>query len=236
MRPVNLLPEGSRGARPQFGSRKGPIIAMGALALVGGLGYWGWDVRHEASQLDDQVAAAQLERDRLDQQLGAYRTARRRYATQDVKRGTVVSLTSGRVNWERVIRRVAAVVPDTVWLDSVLAEAPDASSASGAGSAGGQLTTPKGLHLEGYAYTQPQVAQMIARMRVVPGLGTAQLTQSEIERRGARKVVRFVIDAPIDKRAQDRATLAPVPGSADASGASPGVADPAVGGDQGGTL
>ena len=219
MRPVNLLPDGGRSGRRPFGTGKTPVIAVGAVALVGGLGFWGWSIHSESARLDDNIAAATAERSELDAQLGAYRAARERYAAQDVKRGTVVSLTAGRVNWERVIRGVSAVVPSTVWLDTVRAEAPDAAAVSAAGGPGGQLTTPKGLHVEGYAYTQPQVAQLIARMRVVPGLGPAQLTTSEFEQRGGRKVVRFVIDAPIDKRAQDRATLEPVQGA--------GTADPA---------
>ena len=230
MRPVNLLPDGGRGGRRPFRGGKAPLIAVGAVVLVGGLGYWGWSIHSESASLDAQIATATAERDQLDQQLGAYRTARERYAAQDVKRGTVVSLTSGRVNWERVIRGTAAVVPRTVWLDTVRADAPDAAAAAAAATPGGQLTTPKGLHIEGFAYTQPQVAQLIARMKVVPGLGPAQLTTSEVERRGGRKVVRFVIDAPIDKRAQDRATLEPVPGPTDPAGA------PAAAGDQGGTL
>jgi Tfp pilus assembly protein PilN len=221
MRPVNLLPDGGRSGRRPFGNSKAPAIAIGAVALVGGLGYWGWSIHSESARLDESIAVATAERDQLDAQLGAYRAARERYAAQDVKRGTVVSLTAGRVNWERVIRGVAAVVPSTVWLDTVRAEAPDATAAAAAAAPGGQLTTPKGLHVEGYAYTQPQVAQLISRMRVVPGLGPAQLTTSEVERRGGRKVVRFVIDAPIDKRAQDRATLEPVQGA--------GAADPAAG-------
>lgn len=236
MKAVNLLPEDSRRTRPAYTTGKTPLVALGAILLVGGLGYWAYDVRQDASRLDSDIAAATAERDSLETQLGAYRAARERYAAQDVKRGTVVSLTSGRVNWERVIRGVAAVMPSTVWLDTVRAEAPDATTlttAAAASTPGGTLTTPKGLHLEGYAYTQPQVAQLMARIRVVPGLGPAQLTQSEVEARGGRKVVRFVIDAPIDKRAQDRATLQPVPQATTPGVAGAGGTDPAG---QGGTL
>jgi hypothetical protein len=71
---------------------------------------------------------------------------------------------------------------------------------------------PQGLHLDGFAYTQTQVALLMARAKTVPGLGEPHLTTSAVQNRGDRTVIQFVIDMPIDQRAQDRPTLTPVTG------------------------
>jgi hypothetical protein len=57
----------------------------------------------------------------------------------------------------------------------------------------------------------------------VPGLGEPRLATSEVQDRAERTVIHFVIDIPIDQRAQDRSTLTPVSGrpTAAASGATP---------------
>ena len=55
-------------------------------------------------------------------------------------------------------------------------------------------------------------ALLMARANTVPGLGEPHLTTSEVQDRGDRSVIHFVIDMPIDQRAQDRPTLTPVTG------------------------
>jgi hypothetical protein len=54
----------------------------------------------------------------------------------------------------------------------------------------------------------------MARASTVPGLGEPRLATSEVQDRDTRTVIHFVIDIPIDQRAQDRPTLTPVPTSA----------------------
>jgi hypothetical protein len=214
MKAVNLLPSGDRRGRGFGGGAKVPVAVLCAAVVVGGLGYWTWSVRQDVAELDDQIAIAEAANAELEQRLGAYQAARQRYVAQDVKRGSVVSLTSGRVNWERLIRNVSATLPTTAWLTNVKAETPEGGPAGAPAATAGTPQTetgpPRGLHLEGYAYTQPQVAQVMSRLSVVPGLGDPHLTSSERELIAGRRVFRFVIDTPITKRAQDRPTLDPV--------------------------
>ena len=54
----------------------------------------------------------------------------------------------------------------------------------------------------------------MARASTIPGLGEPRLASSEVQRGDdERDVIHFVIDIPIDQRAQDRSTLTPVSGA-----------------------
>lgn len=219
MRAVNLLPQTQRRS-PGFSGAKAPLAVAGAVLAIGAVGYWGYSVNADVGQAKDDVAAATAERDALRDQLGAFQQAQARDAAQSVRRGAVVGLVAGRVNWERLVRDLSAVMPRQVWLTNLKGETGAAPAVTAAPVAAGTTpsapdgTIPLGIHLEGFAYTQGQVAQLMARAAAVPGLGEPRLASSELQERGDRTVVSFSIDIPIDQRAQDRPTLTPVSGAA----------------------
>lgn len=218
MRSVNLLPQTQR-RRPGFtGSRKQIAIA-GAVVVVGLMAFWGYSLNSQVSDAKHDVAEATVERDALRQQLGAYQQLQTKQAAQEVRRGAIAGLVSGRTNWERLVRDLSAVMPAQIWLTNLKGEtdivpAGTATATATATPATNDATVPKGVHLDGFAYTQKQVALLMARVATVPGVGDPRLTSSEAQDRGDRTVIHFVIDMPIDQRAQDRPTLTPVPTSA----------------------
>lgn len=211
MRAVNLLPQTQRRT-PGFKGVRIPLAIAGSVVVLGSMGYWGYSVNSDLGQAKDQVAAASIERDGLRDQLGAFQQAQTRVTAQAVRRGAVVALAEGRVNWERLVRDLSAVMPRQVWLTNLRGEAPADASATAAAPVpnAGNAVLPRGVHLDGFAYTQSQVALLMSRVATVPGLGEARLATSESQNQGDRKVVHFVLDIPIDQRAQDRPTLTPV--------------------------
>jgi Tfp pilus assembly protein PilN len=226
MKAVNLLPQTQR-RKPGFAGAKAPLAIAGAVAILGGMGYWGYSLNGQVDDVKSDVAAASIERDDLRAQLGAFQAAQARDAAQAVRRGAVVGLVAGRVNWERIVRDLSAVMPRQVWLTNLKGETEPASATGGIPTAGApnvnNSTAPRGVHLDGFAFTQNQVALLMARASTVPGLGEPRLATSEVQDRAGRTVIHFVIDIPIDQRAPDRSTLTPVNGqqTAAASGATP---------------
>lgn len=214
MRAVNLLPQTQRRT-PGFAGMRTPLIAVAAVVMLGGMGFWGYSVRADADSVRDQVAQASAERDALRDQLGAFQQAQARVAAQSVRRGAVVGLVEGRVNWERLVRDISAVMPRQVWLTNLKGETDTAAATTAAAAPtpnNANAVVPRGIHLDGFAYTQDQVALLMSRVSTVPGLGEARLATSETQDRGDRTVIHFVLDIPIDQRAQDRPTLTPVTG------------------------
>ena len=226
MKAVNLLPQTQR-RKPGFAGAKAPLAVAGAVVVLGGMGYWGYSLHGQVDDVKSDVAAASVERDDLRAQLGAFQAAQARDAAQAVRRGAVVGLVAGRVNFERIVRDLSAVMPRQVWLTNLKGETEPASATGAIPTAGGpnlnNSTAPRGVHLDGFAFTQNQVALLMARASTVPGLGEPRLATSEVQDRAGRTVIHFVIDIPIDQRAQDRSTLTPVNGqpAAAASGATP---------------
>lgn len=224
MRAVNLLPQAGR-RQPGFKGVRAPLAVAGAVVAIGGMGYWGWSAHQDVDQAKADVAAAIAERDGLQAQLGAFRQADARESVQKLRRGTIVGLAAGRVNWERLVRDLSAVMPRQVWLTNLKGETDPVGAAApvAATPATPNTTVPKGIHLDGFAFTQRQVALLMARAATVPGLGEPRLASSEVQESAGRAVVHFVIDIPIDQRAQDRPTLTPVSGTtgAAATGATP---------------
>lgn len=226
MRAVNLLPQRERRT-PGFAGARTPLAVIGAIAVLGGMGLWGYSLHGQVDDVKSDVATATAERDGLREQLGAFQAAQARDAAQEVRTGAVVGLVTGRVNWERLIRDLTAVMPRDVWLTNLKGET-DVASAATAGAAAptpnvANATVPRGIHLDGYAFTQEQVALLMARASTVPGLGEPRLASSEVQSGDVKDVIHFVIDIPIDQRAQDRSTLTPVSGAATstASGVTP---------------
>lgn len=205
MRAVNLLPADARRRRSVKPS-KGLLLGVGALAMLGSMGYWGYSIHRTTDAAKDELTAAQAESGALQAKLGVYQQADARQAGQRAQKAAVVALTAARVNWERVIRDLATVTPRQVWYASLKVETP------GLGTSGASATAPgapaSAVHLDGYAFTQRQVAILMVRVGAVPGLGEPQLTSSTVQQKGGRAVVHFVIDVPVDQRAQDRPTLA----------------------------
>ncbi|MEW6583864.1 MAG: PilN domain-containing protein, partial [Actinomycetota bacterium] len=118
--------------------------------------------------------------------------------------------------------------PRQTWLESLTAQSPGAATAGTApvtapaagstGTSGGTGAAPapapvatadssNGMHLTGFALDHRQVALLLARLGTVSGLGEPKLTSSTAEARGGRRVVKFVVDVPVDQRAQDRPIL-----------------------------
>jgi len=226
MRAVNLLPQKERRT-PGFAGARTPLALVGVLAVIGGMGCWGYSLHGQVGDVKSDVTTATAERDDLRDQLGAFQAAQARDAAQEVRTGAVVGLVTGRVNWERIIRDLSAVMPRDVWLTNLKGET-EVAPANGAVAAAptpnvANATIPRGIHLDGYAFTQEQVALLMARAATVPGLGEPRLASSEVQSGDVKPVIHFVIDIPIDQRAQDRSTLTPVSGAAasTASGVTP---------------
>gem|GEM_PF-2977777 len=209
MNSVNLLPA-RQARRAGGGGGRRPLVALGAAVLIGGVGYWAHGVRSDAGALADRVAAAEAEKAQLDARLQTMMAVDQRASAQLARRGVVVQLSAGRINWERLVRGTVMVVPPRVWLTEITGTQPTgavATTPAAAAAPSAVTAAPQGLHVEGVAFAQPAVAQLMARLDSVPGLGEPRLASSERVTRGGRQLVQFIIDIPVDRRAQDRPTL-----------------------------
>jgi Tfp pilus assembly protein PilN len=210
MRAINLLPrdEGRRlgGSKPP--SRVVLTAVIGGVvvtALLCGL----FLVSHgKVSQKQGELAG-------LQQELAAIPTpAQDQVARSDAlvadKQARISALNAAlarRVAWDRVFREFSMVLPTDVWLIrlsgapptlSTSLTGPAAAAAAGVPAAPGAATNTSVMFLvEGYTYSQNGVADLLARMQVIPDFEHIQLVSSEQAILGGRTVYHFRVGADI---------------------------------------
>lgn len=189
MRPVNLIPaEDRRGGSAPL--RTGPLpyvllaglvallIGVVALVLAG----------NEVSEREGEVAKLEREDARAAakaQRLAAY-TEFREMSEQRV--ATVSELADSRFDWERVMRELALILPDDVWLVSLTATAaPGVSVEGGGGDSSGMRGAVPGpaLELSGCAKGQEGVAGFVTALEDIDGVTRVGVQSSELPEKAA---------------------------------------------------
>jgi Tfp pilus assembly protein PilN len=108
-----------------------------------------------------------------------------------------------RVAWDRILRRFALVLPDDVWLTSLVGTVPLDSTAAAAAVATATPSalppTPTALTIQGYTYSQDSVARLLERLSVIPDLKNVQLQNSQSSTVAGQTVIQFTIISDIRK-------------------------------------
>ena len=204
MRAVNLLPRQQTAQRRREATPVVPLVAAigGAvvlLVLVGGFLLANRSVDRQRQALSDARAVlAATPAKTLAAKTQAFRS---KLLTQREQRSLALAAAIGkRVAWDRILRHVALVMPDDVWLQSLNGTVPlDSAPTSTATTPSALPPTPTALTIEGYTYSQAGVAQLLERLSVVPDLKNVQLQTSQSKQLGNQTVINFTIVSDIRK-------------------------------------
>lgn len=182
MRPVNLIPteERSGEVRPLRG---GPLayIVVGALALavigVSVLVVTGNQIserKAEVSRLESETASVEAEA----QALAAYTQF---HGVTEARVATVASLADSRFDWERVMRELALVFPDDIWLTNLTASASPAVAPENAASVSlrAGIAGPA-LEILGCGRSQDAVAGFVQTLKDIDGVTRVGLLGSSL--------------------------------------------------------
>lgn len=199
MRAFNLLPKDDprEGAERRAKPAK-LILAVVALVALAGLGAY-------FLLLNTQVAGKTATRDELKTKLAAANVPAERPQEEEVdpalieeklkRTGALSSALGGRTAWDRLLREFSLVLPDDISLTKLTASAavidPVAPVAAGTPAPTSTFT------IEGYTETQKSVAQLLARLAVLPELSSVQLRSSMDADFQGQTVVQFVIAANV---------------------------------------
>jgi Tfp pilus assembly protein PilN len=188
MRPVNLIPpEARRGGKAptRTGVLSYAIVAVLAAALVGVTG---------VVLTNNQISDREAEKASLESQLADAEAQARRVSAfadfaslQQAREGTVQSLAQSRFDWERVLRELAIVIPEDVWLTNLTATVSPAVQLSGAGSSSGTGSSASGmesvqgpaLQIEGCGAGHEAVARFLAALRDIDGVTRVSVLSSD---------------------------------------------------------
>jgi Tfp pilus assembly protein PilN len=193
MRAVNLLPRDDKRQRKQPGAVMLTAVLGGVLvtAVLAGL----------FLMTSSAVSDRQSEVDALRAEFAAIPPAPEAPAsssgleTEKSQRVTLLGkalLT--RVAWDRVLREISLVLPEDIWLETLVANAADPNFVPTPGN----TEPPKGtFSITGYSYSHDGVARLLARLSVVPQLDRPTLGSSMVDKSKARDIVKFTISAAL---------------------------------------
>jgi Tfp pilus assembly protein PilN len=186
MRPVNLIPpEARRGekAPTRTGVLSYVIVAVLGAALVGVTGVVLTnnqisERKAEKSSLEGQLAEAELQAKRV--------SAFASFAgLQQARAQTVDQLARSRFDWERVLRELAIVIPEDVWLTNLSAtvspevQIDDSGSSSGSGATTSESVQGPSLQIEGCSAGHEAVARFLAALRDIDGVTRVSVLSSD---------------------------------------------------------
>ena len=187
MKPINLLPERYRPAAASGGGKGSAFVLLGVLAalLVCALAVvltqnQTASARAESARLASERATA----DARSQRLGDFE---RFQAIKKARLASVTELAQARVDWERMLRELARVLPTGVRLSSLQASAVVADAAAttpAPAGAPGESVGPT-LTLGGCAPSHRDVAVTLVRLRRLHRAEDVKLSSSTRAERGA---------------------------------------------------
>jgi Tfp pilus assembly protein PilN len=180
VRPVNLLPQ---NARPYQASGKSGgayiLLAVLGVLVVGALGYvltvnQITTKKNDITVANNAAQAANAKVSGLQQYAQFAQVAQARITS-------VAALATSRIDYERLLRETARVLPSGVWLSQLDAESNDGAGSSSSSASTATSTTGTNsptVHLLGCAPSQDTVATMLVRLRAIHGYGDVQLNDS----------------------------------------------------------
>jgi Tfp pilus assembly protein PilN len=201
MRAVNLLPreepkqDRKRPAAPLITGVVTAVVL--AAVLVGGFVHESAGVATKRTELD--AARTELSLVPKPQVENVSATL----VTEETRRSTALSAAlNGRISWDKLLREIALVLPDDVWLGSLSLQAPVATTPADAAAAplpAAATTTPvpSTFTMNGTTFTHESVARLLSRLTLVPDLEDVTLVSSTKTKVGKRTAVAFSLAASI---------------------------------------
>jgi Tfp pilus assembly protein PilN len=182
MRPVNLIPKEDRpgGRRPM---RSGPVAYVVVGALVAALlGVTAMVVtENQIGELKSEVAQIETETAAAEAEAAALAPYTQFHSVREQRVATVTSLADSRFDWERVMRELALVLPEDVWLTNLTASASPGSEPSGGTSVSLRSEIPgPALSLAGCAAGQDAVAGFVQALKDIDGVTRVGVQSSSV--------------------------------------------------------
>jgi Tfp pilus assembly protein PilN len=177
MKPVNLLPQKHRPAAPT-GERSGSAyVVLGVLGVLLGCVVLYVMTANSVATKNDQIAQAQEETAAAEAKTRHLQPFGDFSSVAQTRVASVRQQAQGRIDWERLVREVAHLLPAGSWLTSADA-AVDPSLRTGGATPEDGITGPS-VQLLGCAHDQGDVAVTLVRLRRITGATDVRLTESK---------------------------------------------------------
>jgi Tfp pilus assembly protein PilN len=190
---VNLIPPEQRRGGSGPGRSGGAIymvLAAAGLIVVATAVYV--LTANSVTNRQDELTKLQAQTQAAQARANALSPYKQFQSLKQARVTTIQQLASSRFDWERVMRKLAIVIPPDVWLTSLVGTvSPDVSVASsssgGSSSMRGAMPVPA-VELAGCTTGQAQVSRFMSRLRAIDGVTRVSLSSSEKQDNGGGTV------------------------------------------------
>jgi type IV pilus assembly protein PilM len=204
MRGVDLLPKEARDAaskKPSLVAVAAPVAVAIPLVAIGLL----------FASAHGSVSGSQSELDALQSQIAALpepvvpQIDAALQGAQAQRALAVANVLGGRVKWDAVLNDLARVLPANVWLNQLSAKqapppvAPPEGGEAPAPAPAAVSGAPSGVVIDGFTYSQPDVARLLARLAALRSLTGVTLQSTAKEEVGDKPVFHFTIVADLNE-------------------------------------
>jgi Tfp pilus assembly protein PilN len=182
MKAVNLIPaDAKRGSRGGASASKGlpTYIFLGVLAIAVGLVTLYVLASNDISQRQAKVTTLQAEVAQVQaRSSGLDRYAQYSQMTQS-RIGSVRQLATTRFDWHSTLTQIAQVVPKNTSLGTLVGTAASSDPTAGAATATSTgASAGTSVQLTGCTKSQPDVAKLMSRLRLIDGVASVTLNSS----------------------------------------------------------
>ena len=178
MRAVNLLPKDDPRARRGMPS---PWVLLSAAAplVAGSLVYFGYSTEH-SSVIDKraELTAVQSRLAALTPSLASAAAETGLVSQRSTRQAALQDALAKEMPWNLTLDDLARVLPKDVWLTSLSAQSPTPAGTAAVATAPAAPGLPTSFTLNGYAHTQADVADLLARLSLLPMLNDVTLAST----------------------------------------------------------
>ena len=203
MRAVNLIPANQTKARSSKKSR-GPgrtlPIVLAVVLLVVAVG----GVAYAARSASSTVTSRQQQLSALDAQIAKLPKPAAPSSSGPGRLGIVQTVAAQRTTWDGFMNAFSRVVPEDIWLLDLTASASTPASTASttpttttSSTPATPASAPTAFTVTGYTYSQPSVARLMRRLKLVPWLNDVSLTTSAKTLLNNHLVYQFTLGANV---------------------------------------
>lgn len=194
---INLLATDRGGATKKkvgAGVTAAQRVTIGAalilLATVVGIGWWFWSLRTESTQLDADIARAEVEAQQLRSVLAQVQKFEAEKARLQQRVSLIEQLRRGQTGPVHILDEVSKALPDRLWLVSVSQRAAD-------------------FTIEGRTTSLTGVSDFVTNLQASTWFGPVELLDSQVDQTPAGDIVRFTLRATAENPEAPPAPAAP---------------------------
>jgi type IV pilus assembly protein PilN len=194
---INLLATDRGGATKKkagAGVTSAQRVTIGAalilLATVVGIAWWFWSLRTESTQLDAEIAKAEVEAQQLRSVLAQVQKFETEKARLQQRVSLIEQLRRGQTGPVHILDEVSKALPDRLWLVSMSQRAAD-------------------FTMEGRTTSLTGVSDFVSNLQASPWFGAVELLDSQVDQTPAGDIVRFTLRATSENPEAPPAPAAP---------------------------